>query len=75
MKYLPDLDWGIVVFGNGNEGCNECIEVIAMTPIDELVGVPEAARLDWNQGRRVVFEKDRKSKMRKAMMIMMTSRV
>jgi hypothetical protein len=63
------------VFGNGNEGCNECIEVIAMTPIDELVGVPEAERLDWNQGRRVELEKDRRSKMRKAMMIMMTSRV
>jgi hypothetical protein len=57
MLYLPDLDWGIVVFNNGNEGASECNDVVVMSFIDDLLQIPEASRLDWNKTLREAFEK------------------
>lgn len=58
MKYLPGLDWGIVVFANGDNGANEMIEGIAMRLIDEVLGVAEAERADWLLDARQQYDED-----------------
>jgi CubicO group peptidase (beta-lactamase class C family) len=60
MKYIPDLNWGVILFANGDEGANDCIEAIAMTLIDQLIGVPQEDRLDWSKVNREESDKDEK---------------
>jgi len=46
VKYLPDLDWGIVVFGNSN-GAGEFAETLFWSLVDDLLQVPAEERTDW----------------------------
>lgn len=56
LLFLPALNWGMVVFCNGNEGAN-CNGAIVMTLLDDLLGLPAEERLDWNNIKRKEFEK------------------
>ncbi|KIW00309.1 uncharacterized protein PV09_08196 [Verruconis gallopava] len=58
MKFLPHLDCGIVLFANGNEGANSCIETIAMMVIDNFVEVQASIRLDWHKINMEKFRND-----------------
>jgi hypothetical protein len=57
MLYLPDLDWGIVVFSNGNDGAADCNDTVVMTLIDDLLEIPTSTRLDWNEIHKGEFKK------------------
>ena len=47
MRYLPQLGWGIVIFGN-SDGANTVAEILSWHLIDELLGVPASERFDWD---------------------------
>ena len=51
MRYLPQLEWGTVIFGN-SDGANEVAEILCWHLIDELLGVPVSERFDWDQFAR-----------------------
>jgi hypothetical protein len=48
MMYLPDLQWGLVLMGN-TTGTSNCVQTILyMHMLDELLGVPVADGVNWN---------------------------
>ena len=51
MRYLPQVEWGIVIFGN-SDGANEVAEILCWHLIDELLGVPPSERFDWDEFAR-----------------------
>ena len=51
MRYLPQLEWGIVIFGNA-DGANQVAEILCWHLIDELLGVPASERFDWDEFAR-----------------------
>ena len=51
MCYLPQLEWGIVLFGN-SEGANPVAKILCWHLIDELLAVPASERFDWNSFAR-----------------------
>ncbi|KAF2033930.1 beta-lactamase/transpeptidase-like protein [Setomelanomma holmii] len=46
MCYLPELDWGVVIFGNTDLAW-VANETLVYTLIDDVMGVPAADRVDW----------------------------
>jgi CubicO group peptidase (beta-lactamase class C family) len=46
MRYLPELEWGVVVFGNSG-GAQYLAKVLYMHLVDELLEIPKPERLDW----------------------------
>jgi CubicO group peptidase (beta-lactamase class C family) len=58
MQYLPELGWGIVVFGNSN-GAGNAAWILYGHLVDELLGVPNSDRFDWDTLAR---ERDAKDK-------------
>ena len=46
MRYLPGLEWGIIIFGNSN-GAGDIAEILCWHLVDELLSVPTPERLDW----------------------------
>ena len=48
MRYLPQLEWGIVLFGN-SDGANAVAEILCWHLIDELLAVPASQRFDWDR--------------------------
>lgn len=59
VKFMPDLNWGIVIFNNGDEGGEELNDIIESMIIDDLIEMPVEKRLDWNQVIREQFEKQK----------------
>ena len=51
MRYLPQLDWGIVLFGN-SDGANPVADILCWHLIDELLAVPASERFDWDKFAR-----------------------
>lgn len=51
MCYLPQLDWGIVLFGN-SDGANAVLKILSWHLIDELLAVPASERFDWDRFAR-----------------------
>ena len=51
MKYLPDKNWGVVIFGN-SDGCDDAMEVLAMHLVDDILNVPVSERVDWPDFQR-----------------------
>lgn len=45
--YVPDLDWGIAVFGNTESTSNSAATVLAYHLIDDLLGIPKEERFDF----------------------------
>jgi len=48
MLYLPRLEWGVVIFGN-TMTARQAHEKICWTMIDDLIGVGEGKRFDWDR--------------------------
>lgn len=48
MLFMPDLQFGLVMFGN-ESNASSAITVLQMELIDELLGIPKQNRVDWNQ--------------------------
>lgn len=46
MRYLPELEWGIVIFGNSN-GAGDIAEILCWHLVDELLSVSTPELLDW----------------------------
>jgi hypothetical protein len=44
--YMPELDWGLMIFGNGDDACF-AQQALEFTLIDEVLGVPKEERVDW----------------------------
>ena len=51
MRYLPQLEWGIVLFGN-SDGANHVAEILCWHLIDELLAVPASERFNWDKFAR-----------------------
>ncbi|OCL11461.1 beta-lactamase family protein, partial [Glonium stellatum] len=47
MRYIPEKEWGIVIFGNSN-GANNAEEMICWHLIDALLGTPSQEKFDYN---------------------------
>jgi hypothetical protein len=47
--FLPDIRFGGAVFGNAADGAGIVAAVLSQELIDEVLNVPAAERLDWNQ--------------------------
>jgi len=58
MRYLPELEWGIVIFGNSN-GAGDAAEIVCGHLVDELLSVPTPERLDWTALQREHHEKSK----------------
>jgi CubicO group peptidase (beta-lactamase class C family) len=48
FTYLPEFDWGIVMFGNSDDA-DMCHEVVRWTALDDVLGVPQEQRTDWSK--------------------------
>lgn len=48
MMYLPDLQWGLVMFGNTTITSNMVQTVLHMHLLDELLNTPLGDRVDWD---------------------------
>ena len=51
MRYLPQVERGIVIFGN-SDGANKVAEILCWHLIDELLEVPLSERFDWDEFAR-----------------------
>jgi CubicO group peptidase (beta-lactamase class C family) len=58
MFYLPHWDWGIVVFGNSS-GVGEVAEILCLTLIDDVLGIPLRDKADWS---RIIEERGSKAR-------------
>jgi hypothetical protein len=47
MRYMPEMEWGIVIFGNSN-GANDAAEILCWHLIDSMLGTPSLERFDYN---------------------------
>jgi CubicO group peptidase (beta-lactamase class C family) len=45
--YMPELDYGLVIFGNGDDAFF-AEEILTFTLLDEVLGVPKEERIDWS---------------------------
>lgn len=57
FRYLPDSDWGIVVFGN-SESAYEVEQILVHCLIDEVLHVPIGDRVDWAAYTRDAKDKE-----------------
>ena len=46
MRFLPDQDWGIVMFGNSNNAFY-VLQILFHQLMDEVLNIPETERTDW----------------------------
>lgn len=58
MRYLPELELGIAIFGNSN-GAGDIAEILCWHLIDGLLSVPTPERLDWTALQREYHEKSK----------------
>jgi len=58
MRYLPELEWDIVIFGNSN-GAGDIAEILSWHLVDGLLSVPTPERLDWTALQREYHEKSK----------------
>jgi len=54
MRYLPELQWGVVIFGNSGEA-HHLAEALYMHLVDELLGIPVPERIH-REGKRQIEE-------------------
>lgn len=47
MMFIPRLNWGLVAFGN-KDYADQAIDGISGALVDDLLGVPEEERFDWD---------------------------
>jgi CubicO group peptidase (beta-lactamase class C family) len=47
VGYMPEKDWGIVIFGNANSA-DWVNEVLKWTLMDEVLNAPQEERVDWS---------------------------
>lgn len=52
--FIPDFKFGGAIFGNSDDACN-IGEVLLQEFLDELIGLPQDQRLNWD---KVLYEKD-----------------
>jgi CubicO group peptidase (beta-lactamase class C family) len=57
VAYMPEFDWGIVVFGNSDDANYAC-EILKWTLMDEVLCVPKEERMDWSAFYRGWYERD-----------------
>ncbi|KAF2790876.1 beta-lactamase/transpeptidase-like protein [Melanomma pulvis-pyrius CBS 109.77] len=56
MRYMPEKEWGIVIFGNSN-GAGATEDILCGHLIDELLNIPTPERVDWATFRRDRYKK------------------
>ncbi|KUJ22570.1 penicillin-binding protein [Mollisia scopiformis] len=56
MLYIPRLNWGMVAFGN-KDFANDAIDGIAWGLVDDLMGIPEEQRFDWDEDAQRIWDK------------------
>ena len=59
IKFVPDMDCGIVIINNGDEGGSQINDIIESTLLDDLFDVPAEKRLDWTKVIREEYEQDK----------------
>ena len=60
MRYIPDLDLGIVTLGNSSPGANFAGNALCWEIIDDLLGVEQQNRFDWKKEMLLKEEKNAK---------------
>ncbi|KAH7389751.1 beta-lactamase/transpeptidase-like protein [Pyrenochaeta sp. MPI-SDFR-AT-0127] len=48
IRYMPELDWGIVILGN-SDGAFYAEQILSHVLMDAMLNVPENERVDWSK--------------------------
>lgn len=59
MRYLPEYDWGIVIFGNATNAFF-VHQILSHQLMDEVIHVPQEERTDWSAYWRKCYQDEEK---------------